>query len=421
MHERRLPDRPRALVALAVALAVLVAGTGLFALARVSSRPPTRRAEPALAAGTALVAGGRTGTAVAAGPAFRAWLAKGTVPQGTYAGLATTALADLYSLTLRNGGVIASTAAAWHYVWPRDAAFAAAAFARTGHLSDALADLRFLQAVQAPDGSFQARYLVDGSGPPDDRGIQDDDPGWALWSVAEVLAAAPVHQRTEITSTVDDLVQRSLDRLLSRTAGPGALPAPSSDYWEVGETQLTLGIAAPTLVGLLAGSRLVQAGHPDRAALASRRATALRSSIQQDFGTSGYSRYAGGRGPDAAVTFTLPPYVDAPLSGAVAASRNAVQKLLQPSGGVTPGATWPHHDGVSWTPESALFLLADAGTGDRSAAEYWLSWFAQHSGAGRLPEKVLGSRRAGPIAPLAWTDALVLLSLDELDQIAPKG
>ena len=126
MHERRLPDRPRALVALAVALAVLVAGTGLFALARVSSRPPTRRAEPALAAGTALVAGGRTGTAVAAGPAFRAWLAKGTVPQGTYAGLATTALADLYSLTLRNGGVIASTAAAWHYVWPRDAAFAAA-------------------------------------------------------------------------------------------------------------------------------------------------------------------------------------------------------------------------------------------------------------------------------------------------------
>ena len=34
--------------------------------------------------------------------------------------------------------------------------------------------LRFLQAVQAPDGSFQARYLLDGSGPPDGRGGQDD-------------------------------------------------------------------------------------------------------------------------------------------------------------------------------------------------------------------------------------------------------
>jgi glucoamylase len=424
---RRWTTRPRAVIGVAVAVAVLLVGSGLVALARTgtpaAAPEPVRHLDAVLTAGVALVAGGVTGRAVTQSPGFQTWLAQGVVPSpdGPYAALATTALSDLYSLTLHNGGVIASTRAAWHYVWPRDSAFAAAALARTGHLADAVRDLRFLQAVQAPDGSFQARYLVDGSGPPDARAVQEDGPGWALWAVDEVIAAAPVEQRPAVAGELQPLVQRSLHRLIDRTDGPGALPPPSSDYWEVSESQLTLGIAAPTLAGLLSGSRLVQSTHPAEAALAVRRATALRASIEQDFGTSGYSRYPGGRGPDSAVTFTLPPYVDAPLSGAVAAAHKAATTLRQPGGGVTPGATWPRRDQLSWTPESALFLLAAATTGDRAGAEYWLAWFARHSAAGTIPEKVDSHGRAAPVAPLAWTDALVLLALDQLDLIAPKS
>ncbi len=279
--QRRWSQRARRLAAVVVAVTVVAAtalGTNLAARGRAVAGPPPAHPDPSLLAGAHLVAGGLAGARVSAGPQFQAWLAAGTVPApGTpYAALATSALTDLYSLTLANGGVIASLPTAWHYVWPRDSAFAAVAFAETGHLDDAVRALRFLQDVQAPDGSFQARYRTDGSGPPDRRGIQEDDPGWALWAVDEVVAAAPVDQRADVAAGLAPLVRRSLGRLLVRTAGGDALPGPSADYWEVGETQVTLGIAAPTLAGLLAGSRLVQDQDPGLAAEAARRAGVLR-------------------------------------------------------------------------------------------------------------------------------------------------
>src|SRR5699024_4075094 len=119
----------------------------------------------------------------------RQWLASGDIPQ-EYREMATTALLDLHTMTVSSGGVIAGPSAAWRYVWPRDASFVAAAFAATGHLEDAVGVLDFLQQVQAPDGSFHARYLPDGSGVPDNRGLQTDGTAWALWSLERVLTAA---------------------------------------------------------------------------------------------------------------------------------------------------------------------------------------------------------------------------------------
>lgn len=418
--------RRRLVVAVVTALALGLVAGGLVALDRSSlgSVPGARRASTPLAAGAQLVAGGRSGSRAADTEPFRSWLAAGDRPDPSspYASLATSALADLHSLTLANGGVIASFRASWHYVWPRDTSFAAVAFARTGHLADAVRALGFLQSVQAADGSFQARYRVDGSGPPDRRGVQEDGPGWALWAVDAVLAAAPEDRRADLAAGLQPLVDRSVARLLDRTTGPGALPGVSSDYWEQGEGRLTLGIAAPTLTGLLAGSRLLQARDPDTAARAAQRAGELRVSIERTFGPTAYSRYAGGDGPDAAVTFLLPPYVDSPVLGAVEAARSAAAALRMPGGGLTPGATWPRRDGVSWTPETALFLLAAAETGDASAAAGWLSWFAGHRTAeGSVPEKVDARGRPGDVAPLAWSDALVLLALDRLDLLGPAA
>jgi GH15 family glucan-1,4-alpha-glucosidase len=418
--ERRRTATGSVLLAVACGLVLVsvLSLLGRFALAPVSTPPPART----LASGDHLVGGGRFGAQAAQSPAFQDWLARGRVPDPAlpYAAMARTALVDLHALTLQNGGVIASFQAQWRYVWPRDSAFAAVALARTGHLDDAVAALRFLQRVQAPDGSFQARYRPDGSPVLDGRGGQEDDPGWALWAVDAVLGAEPQAARDKVATSLHPLVQRSLSRLVSRTAGPGGLPPASSDYWEVRESRLTLGVAAPTLAGLYAGSRLAGAWDPALAKAAAARATRLRSSIEVEFGSSGYSRYAAGRGPDAAVTFLLPPYLDTPLNGAPEAARAAVAKLRQPAGGVSPGVTWPRHDGVSWTPETALFMLASAESGDPVDATNWLTWLSGHLAAGgSLPEKVRSDGRAGSVAPLAWTDALVLLTLDRLDQLQP--
>lgn len=331
-----------------------------------------------------------------------AWLAAGTVPGGAaYGDLARTALLDLHTLTL-DGAPVAGWSPAWRYVWPRDAAFVAVAYARTGHLDDARAALAFLHRVQAADGSFQARYLPDGSGPPDGRGVQEDGPAWALWALAEVAEVSPGVSREFAT-----LRDRSAERLVARSG----LPPASSDYWERRESRLTLGIAAPALAGLDAAAYLYDVvGDEPRRVWATAAADRTAQAVQAAFGPN-YPREVGGRQVDAAVTFLLPPFQRRELAGAAAAVRRAEPLLRRPAGGLAPGEGWKS-DGVSWTPETALFALSAAATGDDASARHWLDWLAAHrTAAGALPEKVTHDGRPGAVAPLAWTAALVVLTL----------
>jgi GH15 family glucan-1,4-alpha-glucosidase len=93
--------------------------------------------------------------------------------------------------------------------------------------------------------------------------------------------------------------------------------------------------------------------------------------------------------------------------------------LTQPNGGVTPGETW-RADGVSWTPQTALFALSAAARGDRSGAEALLSWLDQHrTSSGALPEKVNRDLEPAGEAPLAWTAALVVLADTALQNPLP--
>ena len=117
------------------------------------------------------------------------WLADGRVPEVPELGGSTmvqNALRDLETLSLPYGVPVAGWAPAWRYVWPRDSAFAASALARTGHIAEARRILNFLSAAQPASGQFQARYRPDGSGPPDDRGLQLDGSGWAVWALDQV-------------------------------------------------------------------------------------------------------------------------------------------------------------------------------------------------------------------------------------------
>jgi GH15 family glucan-1,4-alpha-glucosidase len=373
---------------------------------------------PALHAGTRVLVDGTStdDDAVAAGQ--RAWLAAGEVPGagGPYADMVTDALLDLRTLVLDDGASVAAWTPHWRYVWPRDASFVAVALARTGHVEDALAVLSFLERVQSRDGSFQARYLPDGTGVPDDRAAQTDGTGWVLWAAGEVVAAAPAADRPAAAERLRTLVERSTAHATALVAGDG-LPEASPDYWEVPEDELTLGTVAPVLAGLEAADDvLLLLGEDEQAAAAQEAAARTRAAVERAFGDdTAYGRYADGRVADAASAFVLPPFQPTALDGAVDAWQASAAAMARPAGGLAPGAGWKQ-DGISWTPQTSLYALVAAENGFAAEARDRLDWLDAHrTSMGALPEKVLADGSPAAVAPLAWTAACVVLAADALD------
>lgn len=371
---------------------------------------------PLLPGSRVLASTGAAGQVLAAEQ--RTWLAAGTVPPVT-AGqqdMVRTALLDLNTLLLPDGAAVAGWPKSWRYVWPRDASMIAVALSRTGHRADALSVLQFLQGQLPPHGVFQARYQPDGSGPPDGRGEQTDGTGWVLWAAVQLKNDLPAGaEQAAFLARLRPLIDGSTRAALRITDRPGGLPKPSADYWEIKDDRLSLGTVAPLAFGLEAAAELQAAlGDRDLAETARARAVLLRTSIARQFGAHGYPRYLGDDEPDAATAFLLPPFTDRADPAIVAAWRDAAGRMTRPAGGVAPGVGWKN-DGISWTPQTALFALTAATIGDRQAATDRLTWLSQHrTQYGALPEKVLSNGDPAGPAPLAWTDAFVLLAADAL-------
>ena len=366
--------------------------------------------------------------------AARERMAGATLPGGRRAGAARDALVDLLALigpvladadgsaptSYPAGAVVAGPVSAWRYVWPRDAAFAAAALAAVGLDDEALAVLGHLAALQSPDGGFEARYTAAGT-VPDDRPAQLDGTGWVLWAAGRVLGPArPDADRVE--GRLGVCLRRCAARLLELTDGPHRLPPVSPDYWEVAEGRLTLATAMSVLLGLEAAARLVAVGldlgAQGRAAAA--RAAQVRAAIEDGF-APGWGRHRGDDDVDAAIALTAPPFTAA-LAGAVEVRRGARSRMARVSGGVGPGSSW-RDDGVSWTPETALLawsgvaLGADGEAGLAAEADELLDWLVdRRTGVGALPEKVAADGSPAGPAPLAWTCSLLLLALCESDR-----
>jgi glucoamylase len=364
--------------------------------------------------------------------ASQRWLAAGIIP-GTTAqqrSVATRALLDLRLSTRPNGAVIAGWHGAWRYSWPRDSSWVAVALADTDHDADALEVLRFLQRTQLPDGRWAARYWPDGSGPVrDGRPVEADADGWvpwAVWSWAAAAGALPAGtaaagagtagkpgsaaargELTELWPMVSAAAAAAADSLAA-----DGLPAASMDYWE-DSVETTLGTAAPLLAGLRAAADIAgRLGRPGPAQRWAGAAGTLSRAIQAEFGRYGYHRLPRDRsGADAAVTFLGPPFAAAttPVTQAVLRTGRA---LTLPGGGVLPGSAFPGNRTVAWTAETAFFALYLAGTGDHARSAAILSWLAAHrTSLGALPEQVNARGRPVSVAPLAWTDAVVLLAL----------
>ena len=404
---------------------------------------------PGLPAAPKAAPGAALGAAAEPGHAEQRWLATGTVPGRTPADrqLARTALTDLRLLTRPNGAVAAAWYGRWKYAWPRDSSWVAAAFSVTGHRAEALRILEFLARVQDPSGRWAARYLL--SGQPVWAGLASelDADGWFPWAVWVWYAQAPDRPaaRRQL-ATLWPAVRRAADHAAASLSSAG-LPPPSPDYWEQHVTLPTIGTAAPLLTGLRASARLAGLlGGTADAGRWSGAAARLDRGIQAAFGP-GYPRFpastggtaawlalfgtgpgrgAQGRktssilnGADSAVTWLGPPFAPAE-PGVSAAIRAAARALTLPDGGILPGTTWHGSRTTAWTPSTAFFALSDAASGDAAGAQAWLRWLATHrTTAGELPEQVSGTGRPVSVAPLAWTDAIVLLTLTALDHALP--
>ncbi|MFB6810843.1 hypothetical protein [Streptomyces sp. NPDC056387] len=349
----------------------------------------------------------------------RAWLAAGRVPGGSPARreAAGRALLTMRALLRPNGAMAAGWTPGWMYSWPRDSAFAAAAFAHTGHDAEAHRILRYSAATQRADGTWDARTKLDGSGPPDGRPWQLDANGWIPWAAWQWYQTAPRSDRRARLTALYPMIRRAADRAAA-SLGADGLPPASPDYWELMTTTANIGTAAPLLAGLNASADLAREVHrPDDAAHWADAARRLSSGISGKFAPLGYQRTVDGRhGRDSAAAFMAPPFNTAPgdLPRALDATYEA---LLLPNGGLTPGndATAPW-GGTAWTPSTSFFALAWAATGKTAKAGRVLDWLlSKRNSLGELPEKVDEAGRPSSVAPLAWTGSIVVLTLVALD------
>ncbi|WP_243719611.1 glycoside hydrolase family 15 protein [Actinomadura sp. KC06] len=372
------------------------------------------------------------------------WLAQGTVPtggaapaaatgpaigqHGDYRDMAARALLDLRLLTRPNGASLASWYTKWRYCWPRDSAFAVAAFTATGHPSEARRILRFLARAQHDNGMWAARYNPDGTAVTDGRAPQLDSVGWVLWATWFYRVQA---QSPDDLPDLWPMVRRAADHLAWSLDAEG-LPPASSDYWERDHRREedprrpTLGVVAPVLAGLRSAADLARArGENGKAADWRRAAQRVSDAVARQFAPYGYPRspIRGGL-MDTSVTFLAPPFAQTD-EGVTAAITDAQRKQALPNGGVLPGERWSGTPDVAWTPETALFGLNAATSGRTTEAIGRLDWLAAHrTTLGVLPEKVGPTgKQAGP-APLGWTASLVLLTLSALERplpIPPSG
>lgn len=381
-------------------------------VAACGSRPSTESvwAEPQLATPPQYRVGDNDPRGAEVMREAREWVQLGTVPgAGTeWEPMSRWALIDLHqAMSGLDAGLAPAAGAAdrWDYFWPRDGAFIAVALDRTGHSLEARAIIDFIAGLpfDRRDG-FDARYLLDGKRVVvDPRGPQSDGCGWVLWAIGSMSDAA-------LPASADPLRTQCLMNLLRLTSSGWLLPPPSPDYWEIRVNETSLGTVAPMLAGLRATA---DHGPPAERWVAGQAAKRLAARVFESMGPS-LERFGDHGGLDAAVAMLMPPF--GPEDGQTTKRWLAYQRdALRSSGGLAPGAGWKQ-DGTSWTPETALVAYTAAASGRDKTAERWLAWLDEHRTPwGSLPEKVNRSGNPAGPAPLLWTAALVLLTLDELE------
>ncbi|HEX6781922.1 MAG TPA: hypothetical protein VF125_07815 [Solirubrobacterales bacterium] len=303
----------------------------------------------------------------------RGWLARsrplgaGAPPWAT--GMYERSLLVLRALTDRRTGAVAAGARdGWAYVWPRDAAAAAIAYAAAGYQPEAELSTRFLLGLGL---EHAARFEGDGS-PVPGREAQGDAIGWVA-AAAEAAGVGNTRLAAHILSGGDPVPWR--DR---------------ADYWE-GEPGDYLGNALAS--GETAIKHLYGAKLPPRL---------VRRPGDPDSGL------------DSAAAWGVRPFPHPDLYPAI----RGTMKALTAQGtafGITPGEEWPGGEDP-WSAPTAWTAWSLAALGERREALRLMGALRRSATpAGALPERVAAATGIPrSTTPLAWSHAFAILALQQL-------
>lgn len=268
----------------------------------------------------------------------------------------------------RTGAVAAGARDGWAYVWPRDAATAAIAFAAAGYPAEAERITKFLLGLGL---EHAARFHGDGS-PAPGRAAQGDAVGW----VAAASRAAGLIGSARRAATILSPVY----------------PVPWHDMADYREGEPGDYLANAIASGVPPGQ------------------------VEDVFGTEGgLAREAGEpRDFDSAAAWAVRPFTRPALFDA---ARRTLARLVQHSGayGLLPGEGWSGGEDP-WTAPTAWSAWSLASLGDRGQALRLLADLRRAATpAGTLPERV-DARTGVPrsTTPLAWPHAFAILALREL-------
>lgn len=295
----------------------------------------------------------------------RAWpLGPGAPPWATR--MYDRSLLVLHALTdCRSGAVAAGARDGWAYVWPRDAATAALAFAAAGYRSEARRVTRFLLGL---DLETAARFGGGGQ-PVPGRGPQGDASGWVTAAARATGLPPPSHLPWR--NRADYQEGEPGDYL-------GNALASRADVSEF--TPYIGGVSSDTPLGR--GLRRV-AGDPNS-------------------------------GLDSAAAWAVRPFSRPYLYPAV---RGTLNRLVSQGTafGLTPGEDWPGGRDP-WSAPTAWTAWSLAALGGRRQALRLLGDLRRAATpAGTLPERVdFRTGIATSTTPLAWSHAFTILALRQL-------
>ena len=313
----------------------------------------------------------------------QAWLetlrARGCARRSTAATTSLrSALLDLRALSVGLPVSVAGWTDRWRYAWPRDVSFVATALARVGHPEHAAEQLAFLQGCSATTAGSRRATTCTRRRTPDDRVAQLDGSAWSVWGAQPARPGRPGPRRGAARRRCGPMLVRSAPAAARLRSTPATAPAAGvvgllgarrahGDPGHGGR-RCSPGCAAPPSVLPLVGEMALAdrtraasdaAGPPGARAVRRRR---------------GYPRLLGGSAADAAVTFLVAPIGPTGADDEVLAAMRPRAGRDGPPGrrAWRPGVDWKN-DGISWTPETALFAAAWAATGHRDRAESLLA------------------------------------------------
>ena len=297
--------------------------------------------------------------------ADRRWLATARPLGGGAPGWARAmyrrSLLVLRALTDRRTGAVAAGAReGWAYVWPRDAAAVAIAFAAAGYRPEARRIARFLTRL---DLTAAARFDATGA-PVPGRDAQGDAAGWvAAAARAARLGARPTRQQWR---NLADYQEGGRGDFLGNAIASGLDPARGRDLFE---------------------------------------------------SARGLSRVAGdpGSGLDSTAAWAVRPFPQPALFPAVRRTLLRLAAERQSRFGIVPSQSW-HGGEDPWTAPTAWAAWSLAALGERRAALGLIGDLRRASTPlGLLPERVdADTGLPASTTPLAWSHAFAILALQEL-------